>query len=94
VLAEAIIAAFALAAAGFAVAQRQRAALYPGLGRRVAAMAASPARDLTALRHRPSPDFAQRLAIVSDALPANTFAVLRREARTLVDAERSFVPAA
>jgi hypothetical protein len=91
VLVEAIIGASALTLGGFALAKRQRAALYAGLRQRVAAFA--PAGDLQELRARAAPAFAQRLAIIADALPAGAFAALRSEAQNLAGAERSFVPA-
>jgi len=92
-IAELMIGAGTVTAAGFTYARRRRVRLYRDLEGRVARIAAAPAPDLGDLVQRQPPRFVDRFAVVPDLLPARTFAALKAEAERLVAPERSFVPA-
>jgi hypothetical protein len=65
---------------------------YLGLAARLREIASAQAFEVAIPAQRPVPTFADRLAVVSDFLPAHSFAALTAEARQLVAPERSFVP--
>jgi hypothetical protein len=89
---ELMIGAGAVTASGYTYARRRRVRLYRELEGRLARVSAAHAPDLLAIRQRAVPGFADRLAVVTDLLPAETFTTLRAEAERLVGPERSFVP--
>ena len=89
---ELMIGAGAVTASGYTYARRRRVRLYRELEGRLARISAAHAPDLWAMRQREVPGFADRLAVVTDLLPAEAFATLRAEAERLVGPERSFVP--
>jgi 2OG-Fe(II) oxygenase superfamily len=89
---ELMIGAGAVTAGGFTYARRRRVRLYRELEGRLARVSAAYAPDLRALRQRAVPGFADRLAVMTDLLPAEAFATVRAEAERLVGPERSFVP--
>jgi hypothetical protein len=90
---ELMIGAGAVTASGFSFARRRRIRLYRQLERYVARISGEHTLDLAGAGHRATPSFADRLAVVPDLLPAETFATLKGEAERLVAPERSFVPA-
>jgi hypothetical protein len=90
---ELMVGAGAVTASGYTYARRRRVRLYRALEGRLARVSAAHAPDLLAIRQRAVPGFADRLAVVTDLLPAEAFATLRAEAERLVGPERSFVPA-
>jgi hypothetical protein len=89
---ELMIGAGAVTAGGYTYARTRRVRLYRKLAGRLARIAAQHVPDLADLRGRAVPDFAERLAVVEDLLPAAAFAAVRAEAERLVAPERSFVP--
>jgi hypothetical protein len=89
---ELMIGAGAVTASGYTYARRRRIRLYRELEGHLARVSAAHAPDLWAMRQREVPGFADRLAVVTDLLPAEAFATLRAEAERLVGPERSFVP--
>ena len=89
---ELMVGAGAVTASGYTYARRRRVRLYRALEGRLARVSAAHAPDLLAIRQRAVPGFADRLAVVTDLLPAETFTTLRAEAERLVGPERSFVP--
>ena len=91
-LAEMVIGAGAVATGGFVYAKSNRARLYRRLGARIAAITHADAPDLSGLASRSLPDFADRLAVLPDLLPATHFAQLLSEAQRLAAPERSYVP--
>jgi 2OG-Fe(II) oxygenase superfamily len=90
---EVIVAAGTLATAGFAYARGRRARLYRGLEGQVACLADALTPGLGTLACRELPQFVDRFTVLTDLLPAQTFAALRTEAERLIAPERSFVPA-
>jgi len=91
-IAEAVIGAGAVTAGGFVYAKGKRARLYRGLADQIARIKGARALDLAPLRRREAPDFSDRLATLTDFLPASSFAAVKAEAEHLVAPERSFVP--
>lgn len=89
---ELMIGAGAITASGFTYARSRRVRLYRELERRLARISTTHALDLQGIRQREVPGFADRLAVMTDLLPARSFATLRAEAECLVGPERSFVP--
>jgi hypothetical protein len=89
---ELMIGAGTATAAGFTYARRRRVRLYRNLEGQVARIAGAPAPDLAGLARRELPHFTDRFAVLSDLLPAQTFAAVKAEAERLVTPERSFVP--
>ncbi len=90
---ELMIGAGAVSAGAFAYARMQRGKLYRELQGRLAQISRSQTLDLGAIGAREAAVFADRLAVMPDFLPADTFSALRAEAESLVAPERSFVPA-
>ena len=89
---ELMIGAGAITAAGIIYARGRRICLYRDLEGRLARIVETVAPDLSEIRHREAPCFADRLAVMPNLLPARTFAALKTEAERLVAPERSFVP--
>jgi hypothetical protein len=92
-IAEAVIGAGAVTAGGYAYARGKRVRLYRGLADRIARIKGMRALDLAPLRARELPGFSDRLATLSNFLPAASFEAVKAEAERLVAPERSFVPA-
>jgi hypothetical protein len=89
---ELMIGAGAVTTGGLAYARRRRTRLYRELEERLADISRAQALDMKAILRRPTPDFADRLAVASNLLPATLFEALAAEAERLVAPERSFVP--
>jgi len=89
---ELMIGAGAVTAGGLTYARRRRVRLYRDLEGRLARISNAQSLDLGAGLRGATPDFGDRLAVVPDLLPADTFAALKAEAERLVVPERSFVP--
>ena len=91
-LAETLIGTGAFATGGFVYAKSRRARLYRELTDRIAQVSQAHEPDWAAVGSDRLPDFADRLAVVPDFLPARGFAALAAEAERLAAPERSFVP--
>jgi hypothetical protein len=91
-IAELMIGAGAITTGGLVYARRRRSKLYRELDGRLADISRAQALDLSAILRRPTPGFADRLAIATDLLPGPVFAAVAAEAERLVAPERSFVP--
>jgi hypothetical protein len=89
---ELVMGAGIVTASGYAYARRRRVRLYGELEGRVAQIASTPAPDLRTAFLGKMQSFADRLAIVPDLLPAETFATVKAEAERLTAPERSFIP--
>lgn len=89
---ELMIGAGAVTAGGYTYAKTRRRKLYRELAERVARISKTHASATGATLPADVPDFTDRLAVMRDLLPMETFTTLRAEAERLVAPERSFVP--
>ncbi len=88
-----VMGAATLTAFALLFARSRRNTLYRQLAARLVTLVEARSFDFGAAPDGKLPDFTERLAVVSNFLPARAFSALSAEAEQLAKAERNFVPA-